>query len=133
MPLSFLHPDLMKELARFGDASPYPNIVTVQTSTRTYNSATNEPIETLSDDVTMQNLSAYIEPIDSRKEIRRSDQTVVENGWYISIAGFYDITVNNTIIDDFDNGYNVLHVDHDAFKTQTVLTCEIINTALTIE
>jgi hypothetical protein len=130
MPNTFIHPNLMRELSKLASVSPFPNLITRQVNTRTYDPNTNEPIETPSNDPLIQNVASYIEPIDVQKEIRKADQTLVENGWYISIAGFYNITVGDTVIDENSNIYNVLHVSHDAFQTQTVLTCEIINTTV---
>lgn len=130
MPVSFIHPDLMQEFSKWGSYSHFPNIITVQTVTTTYNSSTNEPTQTRTNDVTMSDLSAYIEPVSTTQEIRKANQTVVTNAWMISLAGFYDVSVGNAIIDELGNVYNVLDVDHDAYRTQTVLTCEIVNTTV---
>lgn len=130
MPVSFIHPKLMEHLSRYsgGVATPFPNLITRQTMVRTYDPNTNEPIDTPTSDPLLQNVAAYIEPVDSRQEVRRADQTVVENGWNISLAGFYHIDVDDTVFDELGNVYNVLHVSQDAFKTQTTLIAEIINT-----
>lgn len=128
MPVSFVHPDLMQHLAALASVSPFPNLITRRTIVITYDPDTNEPIETPTVDPMVQNIAAYIEPIDMQKgEIRRADQTIVENGWNIALAGSYNIDVDDTVIDERGNVYNVLHVAQDAHRTQTTLICEIIN------
>src|SRR3990172_12997961 len=120
MPVSFIHPDLMTHLAALASVSPFPNLITRQIVVITYDPDTNEPIETPSIDPLIQNVAAYIEPISIHTgEIRKADQTIVTNGWEISLAGFYNIDVDDIVVDEFDNVYNVLHVSQDAFKTQT--------------
>lgn len=131
--LNFIHPRLMAHLSARGANSAYPNAITVQTSTRTYHADTNEPIETLADDAVMVDLPAYIEPIDAKMEIRRSDQTIVQNGFRIAIAGFYTLTEGQTLVDESDNAYNIIMVSNDAFQTQTNVIAEIINTAIATE
>lgn len=129
MPVSFIHPDLMTHLSAWASVSPFPNLITRQVVTITYDPNTNEPIETPITDPLIQNVAGYIEPIDMQNgELRRTDQTIVENGWNISLAGSYNIDVDDTVIDELSNVYNVLHVSQDAFRTQTTLICEIINT-----
>jgi len=118
-----VHPLLMQTLAQFH----FPNIVGIQVHTITYDAA-NEEVHTWVDDPLLIGLSAYIEPIDSKIEIRKPDQTILENGWNIVLAGYYP-TINeiDQVTDELEHVYNILGVDFDAFKTQTILTTEIIN------
>ena len=123
MPNQLVSPYLMRHVARFA----FPNTVSIQVYTVTYDSS-NEPVDTWHDDPLLVNLSAYIEPIDNRIEIRRSDQTIIENGWNISLAGFYPtIKETDQLTDELGRVHNILGVDFDAFHTKTDLITEIIN------
>lgn len=118
-----VHPQLMRTLAQFH----FPNTVTIQNKTVTYNAA-NEPVDTWADDPLLVGLAAYIETVNNKVEIRRADQTIVENGWSISIAGYYsNIQEGDQAIDDANRVHNIVQVDVDAFQTQTNLITEIIN------
>lgn len=105
----------------------FPNTVSIQVHTITYD-ASNEPVETWVTDPLLVDLSAYVEPIDGKVEVRREDQTIIVNGWNISLAGFYPtIKETDQATDELGRIHNILGVDFDAFHTQTNLTTEIIN------
>jgi hypothetical protein len=123
MPNSLVHPNLLTHLAQHH----FPNFVSIQVHTITYDSA-NEPVETWVTDPLLVGLSAYIEPMDNKVEVRREDQTIIVNGWNISLAGFYPtIKETDQVTDELSRIHNILGVDFDAFHTQTNLTTEIIN------
>jgi len=123
MPNSLISPNLMKHVARFH----FLNTVDVARFTVVYDSS-NEPVETWVNDPLLQDLLAYIEPFDSRIEVRRADQTIIENGWHISLAAFYPtIKEIDRATDELGRVHNILGVDFDAFHTQTNLITEIIN------
>jgi len=123
MPNLLIHPRLMQHVAQ----SHFPNTVDVARFTIVYDSS-NEPVETWVAEPLMQELPAYIEPLDNRIEVRRSDQTIIENGWHISLAAFYPtIKEIDRVTDELGRVHNILSVDFDAFHTQTNLITEIIN------
>ncbi len=118
-----IHPQMMQLIARYH----YPNTVTIQSLTVTYNAA-NEPITSYVDDPLLIELAAYIEPVQNKVEIRRADQTIVENGWNIVLADYYPtIKENDQATDDLGRIHNIIQADIDAFQTQTTLITEIIN------
>lgn len=118
-----IHPQLMRQLGQFH----FPNMVTIQSHTISFDAA-NEEVETWVDDPLLVSLIAYIEPIDNKIEIRKPDQTVLENGWNISLAGFYPtIQELDQATDELGRVHNIIAVTFDAFQTQTNLLTEIIN------
>lgn len=118
-----VHPLLMQTLAQFH----FPNFVSIQVHTITYDAA-NEEVHTWVDDPLLVALSAYIEPIDNKTEVRRSDQTILEDGWNIVLNGYYPtIHEIDQATDETGRVHNIIEVHWDAFKTQTILTTEIIN------
>lgn len=120
---SFVHPKLLTHMAQHH----FPNTVSIQVHTITYDSA-NEPVETWVTAPLLVGISAYIEPIDIRTEIRREDQTIIENGWNIALAGYYPtIKAVDQATDELGRIHNILKASFDAFHTQTNLTTEIIN------
>lgn len=121
-----IHPRMLSHVARFH----YPNTVSVQSMTVVFDSSNEQTIVWI-DDPLLLDLQAYIEPFDNRMgEMRRADQTIVENAWHIQLAGYYPtIKEEDQVTDDLGRVHNILGVDHDAFKTQTNLKTEIINAA----
>jgi hypothetical protein len=123
VPNALVHPKLMQHMAQHH----FPNVVSIQVHTITYDPA-NEPIETWLTNPLLIDLAAYIEPVDEKIEIRRSDQTIIINGWIISLSEYYPtIEEVDQVTDELGKIYNILGVDFDAFHTQTNLTVEIIN------
>lgn len=105
----------------------FPNTVSIQSKTVVFDSS-NEPTDTWVTDPLLVDLPAYIEPIDRRIEIRRPDQTIIENGWNISLAGFYPtIKETDQVTDELGRVHNILVASFDAFHTKTDLVTEIIN------
>lgn len=118
-----VHPLLMRTLAQFH----FPNVVSIQSHTITYDPS-NEEIETWVANPLLASIAAYIEPVSDKIEVRRPDQTIIENGWNITLAGFYPtIKEIDRAIDDLGRVHNIISVDFDAFQTQTNLLTEIIN------
>lgn len=115
---------MLSHVARFH----YPNLISVQVMTVAFDSS-NEQTTTWVDDPLLIALMAYIEPFDNRGgELRRSDQTIVENAWHIQLAGYYPtIKEEDQVTDELGRVHNILGVDSDAFSTQTNLNTEIIN------
>lgn len=127
MARNIFHPKLMGHVAKHH----YPNTIKVQNPTIAYDES-NEQIKVWVDDNDLVDLKAYIEPIDATQELRKADQTIVMNGYNITIADSVNISEGQRVVDEVGNVYNVLNGSNDAFRTQTNLICEIVNSAVNI-
>lgn len=118
-----------KKYARHVAKYHYPNTVRIQSSTITFDTS-NEPTIVWADVSSLIGLTAYIEPFDGTEEIRKPDQTIITNGFHITIAGAYNITEGQRAIDELENTYNIITASNDSFNQQTNLICEIVNIAI---
>lgn len=122
--MSFVHPNLMNELAKHH----YPSLVTFQTMTTIYDASNEETITTYTDIDDLIDIQAFIDPVINLQETRQSNQTIVTKTYNIKLAGYYsDIDETLSVIDDVDRRFNITAVAHDDFQSQTMITCEIVN------
>lgn len=125
MSRSIIHQRFMATVAQ----DHFPNTVKIQNPTIAYDES-NEQVKVWVDDSDLKDLKAYIEPIDATQEVRKSDQTVVTNGYLITLADAYDVAEGQRVVDELSNAYDILSASIDAFNTHTNLTCEIVNSAI---
>lgn len=122
---NLFHPKFMATVAQ----DHFPNTCKIQNPTIAYDES-NEQVKVWVDDSELKDLKAYIEPIDATQELRKADQTIVMNGYMITLADAYDIAEGQRIVDESSNAYDILSASIDAFNTHTNLTCEIVNSAI---
>jgi len=133
MPNELIHPDLMRHLSRSHSGSR----VAIANAAITYDPS-NEPTTTYVIDPLMIDIPALIEPVigigGRGQEVRRPDQTIVQNPYNVLLYGFYPrITVDDQLIDDKSRTFDIITVAHDDFETQTILVCERVNPTPTNE
>lgn len=116
-------PQMMKALGNF-----YNTVVTIETLTNTQNPQSGQNVRSYVPVGTMTALKCYIEPASPSSEVRRPDQTLVENTYKIALQRYHpEIKVTDHARTDDNRLHNILSVDNDDTHTVTFLTTEIIN------
>lgn len=119
---SIFHPKLLQSIPKI-----FNSFCTIEPETTTLDPNSNEEIITYAPDKLMVAIPCYLEPA-TQIEIRRPDQTIVENGWIITLQGYYPrIEVEDQARVNNYQVHNILNVMHDDTKTHTYLHTEIVN------
>lgn len=119
-----IHPRLMRELRNH-----HNSLCTIEINTEVQDPNSGEETTTYRADPLMTAIRCYVEA-QTRREIRRPDQTIVENAFVIQLAGYYpriDVEDHAIILGATDQVHNILGVSHDDTQTITYLDTEIIN------
>lgn len=123
MPLtnSLVHPRMMRSLPTL-----FASRCTIGHETITQDESGQE-VTTYPPDPSLANIPCYVEPLEGAGsgEIRRADQTIVENPYTIALQGYFPtIDQEDQAIVNGTDIYNILFVRHDDTRTLTFLDVE---------
>ena len=122
---AIVHSQMMHDLIRIFNA-----LCTIETESVTQDPNSGEETISYAADPLMTSIRCYIEPTSPTTEVRRTDQTIVENAYNICLQGYYPhIDVEDRARLNDNSVHNILAVNSDDTHTVTFLTTEIINRA----